>query len=127
MGGGRVQVVVELLDVFPVVPFGGGQAEKTFFQDRIPAVPKGQTEAEPGFPIAEAEEAILPPAIDPGTRMVMREVVPARTMLRVVLANRAPLAFGQVRPEELPVFFGGRLSLKAFVFGGGPKPQDVGS
>jgi len=122
MGGRRVQVVVELLDVLVMVSFGSSQTEEALLQDRIAAVPQGQTEAQPRFAIAEAEKSVLPPAIDPRSRVVVGEIVPAGSIRGVVLADGAPLALGQIGAEEPPVLIMTGAP-KTIVLGGGGVPQ----
>ena len=51
----------------------------------------------------DAEQAVLAPAVGAAARVVVREVVPAVAVGRVVLAHRAPLPLGEVRPPALPV------------------------
>jgi thymidylate synthase len=46
-----------------VVALRTGQAEKTFFEDGVGAVPKGRSEAQALFPVAKPEDAVLAPTV----------------------------------------------------------------
>src|SRR5215472_10246800 len=86
-----------------MVALGPRQAEQPLLQDRVAPVPQREREAEAAFPIADAEQSVLAPAIGPAARVVVREVLPAGARLGVVLAYGAPLTLGQIGPEALPV------------------------
>jgi len=101
-----------------VVPFGSGEAEEAFFQDGVAAVPQREAKAHTRLPVAKAEQPVLAPAIGARPCVVMREIVPASPIRGIVLANRSPLALGQIRTEEPPVLADGALSLDALMLGG---------
>src|SRR5439155_7748562 len=101
--GGRIEVVVELLDVFSVIALRPGQAEEPLFQNRIAAVPERQREAEATLAIGDAEQPVLAPAVDTAAGLVMRKILPAGPPGRIVLPDRAPLAFSEIGPPALPV------------------------
>src|SRR5207247_6842843 len=61
----------------------------------------------------QPEEPVLAPAVGAAARVVVGEVVPGGAVGRVVLAHRAPLALGQVRPPALPVAFTASVLLEA--------------
>ena len=103
VGRGGVQVEVGLLDVFAVIAFRPRQAEQPLLEDGIPAVPERQREAEPGLAVADAEEAVLAPAIGPAPGVVVGEVFPDVAVPGVVLPNGSPLPLGEVRTPPLPV------------------------
>jgi hypothetical protein len=102
-GGGGVEVEVALLDVLAVVALGVGESEKAFLEDRILAVPQGHGEAQPALVIAQAQEAVLAPAVGPAAGVVVGQVAPGVAVGGVVLAHRPPLALRQVRSPALPV------------------------
>ena len=102
VGRRRVDVEVVLLDVLAVVPLAVGQAEEALLQDRVPLVPQREREAETLLVVADPAEAVLAPAIGPGTGLVVREVVPGVAVLAVVLADRPPLPLAQVGSPLLP-------------------------
>src|SRR5205807_3735696 len=52
--------------------------------------------------VGNAGQAILPPAVGTRARLVMGKVVPGITPFAVVLADRPPLAFAEVRSPSLP-------------------------
>jgi hypothetical protein len=73
---------------------------------RIGSTPfhKRGREAEAAFAVGEAEQAVLAPAIGAAARVVVREIIPAIAVGRIILAHRAPLPLGQIGPPALPVF-----------------------
>src|SRR5689334_14651232 len=50
--------------------------------------------------------------------MVVRKVLPCATIRAVILAHRAPLPLGQVRPPALPILLPGTCFFKSAVFDG---------
>src|ERR1700745_2444007 len=50
--------------------------------------------------------------------MVVRKVLPCGTIRAVILAHRAPLPLGQIRPPALPVLLPGTRFFKSAVFDG---------
>src|SRR4030095_5498167 len=100
---GRVDVVVALLYVLAVVSFGPSETEESLLQNGVDAVPECGSEAESTFAVAEAEQAILAPAVGSAASVVVREVGPAFTVGGVILADGPPLTLGQVRSPALPV------------------------
>src|SRR5438552_2900121 len=105
MGRRGVQVVVVLLHVLAVVPLGTGEAEQPLLEDGVASVPQRQREAQPPLAVAHAEQPVLPPAVRPAARVVVRKRVPRRAVLGIVLAHGAPLALREVRAPALPVAF----------------------
>ena len=103
VGRGGVEVEVILLDVLAVVTLDAAEAEEAFLEDRVPAVPERQREAEPLVVVRDAGEPVLAPSVGARTRVVVGEGFPGRAVLRVVFAHRAPLAFAQVGAPALPV------------------------
>src|SRR5262249_22947141 len=99
-----VEVIVQLLAVLTVVALGPGQPEQPLLEDRVAAVPQREREAQPALAVADAEQAILAPAVDAAARVVVRKVRPAFAG-RVVLAHGAPLALRQVRAPAPPVVY----------------------
>src|SRR3989441_3413731 len=53
--------------------------------------------------VADADNAVLAPAVGAGARMVVRKVFPSRSMRAVILADCAPLPLGEVRSPALPM------------------------
>ena len=108
---GRVEVVVDLLDVLAVVALRPGQPEEPLLEDGIGAVPQRQGEAQPAAVVADAEQAVLAPAVRARTGVVVRERCPRRAVGGIVLADGAPLALGEIRTPAVPAGgSGGRLS-----------------
>ena len=103
VAGHRVQVPPVLLDVLAVVALRAGQPERPLLQDRIPPVPQRQGKAQPLLDIAEPGQAILPPPVRPGPRLIVRQVIPRVAVGAVILPDRAPLPLAHIRPPPVPV------------------------
>jgi len=101
-----------------VVALPARHAEEALLQDGVVPVPERQPEAHQAPVVAEPEEAVLPPAVRAQVRVVEREVVPGLAVRRVVLADRAPLTLGQVRPPAAPLLAGVARVEQAAVLGG---------
>src|SRR5580698_9005068 len=67
--------------------------------------------------VAKAGDAVFAPAVSAGTRVIVREIIPGVAVGAVVLANRAPLAFGKIRTPALPMDFAFAAGFEAFGFG----------
>ncbi len=113
-----IEIVVALFDVFAVIAFGSGDAEQSFFQDRIATVPKPDRKTESTFAITDPQQAVFAPAVGAAAGVIVRKIAPRRVAaLAVVLANGAPLAFGQVGSPTLPVLLALFALMQSFVFG----------
>src|SRR3989442_5921292 len=97
-----VEVEVVLLDVLPVIALDVGEAEQSLRDDRILAVPQGQREAEKLLVVGDPGQAVFPPTIGAGARLVVAEVLPRVAAFAVILANGAPLPLAQIRAPLLP-------------------------
>jgi len=100
VGRRAVQVEVVLLDVLAVIGLAVGQAKQTFFQDRVPAIPQSNREAELLLVIGDPGQTIFSPVV--GARLVVTKVVPRIPVGAVVFANCTPLPLTQIRPPLLP-------------------------
>ena len=84
--GRAVEIEVVFLDILAVIAFAIGQAEESLLQDRVPAIPQSDREAELLFVIGDSGQTIFAPAVSAGTGLVMTEVVPRISVLAVVFA-----------------------------------------
>ena len=98
-----VEVVIKLLHVFAVIALAVRQAEKPLLQNRVLPIPEGQSQTEALMVVAQAGDAIFAPAIGPAARLVVGEVIPGGPVRTVILADRSPLAFAQVRAPAPPM------------------------
>jgi hypothetical protein len=76
MGRSRVEIEVIFFNVLAVVALRVGQPEKSFFENRVLAVPQRQREAQALVVVGETCQTVLAPAIRPGARLIVAEVVP---------------------------------------------------
>ena len=103
MAGHAIEIVVELLDVFAVVALGVGQAEQTFLQDRVAAVPHRQGQAQQLPVVGEPGDPVLAPSVRAAARVIVGQVVPEFAIRAVVFAHGPPLALAQVWTPAAPV------------------------
>ena len=71
-----VEIEVILFDIFAMIALVAGQPKQAFLEDRIPAIPEGEGEADELMPIADASDTILAPAIGLGTGLIVGKIVP---------------------------------------------------
>ena len=105
-----IDVEVVFLDILAVIALGIGQAEQPLLQDRVPFIPQRESQAQPLLVVADPGKTILTPPVGARARLIMREVRPGVSAVAVVLANRPPLTFAQVRPPSPPGLTRTRLS-----------------
>ncbi len=111
MAGQRIRVPPVFLDVLPVVALRTSQPEHPLLQDRIGPVPQRQPQAQVMVNIGQPRHAVLVPPERTGPGMIMRKILPRVATVAVVLPNRAPGPFRQVRPPLVP-----RIRLEQVVF-----------
>ena len=99
---GRVGVPVVLLDILAVIALSAVEAEQALLEDRVLTVPQRQRKAGVLQQIAQARQAVLVPAEDPGVGVFEGEVLPGIAVRGVVLAHRPPCPLGQVGPPLVP-------------------------
>ena len=102
VGRRAVEVEVVLLDVLAVVAFAVREPEEPLLQDRVLAVPQGEGEAEVLLVVGDPSQAVLAPAIRPGTGVIMGEEVPGIAVVAVVLPHRPPLPVREIRSPFPP-------------------------
>src|SRR5262245_23617550 len=113
-----IEIEVILLGIFSVIAFVSGQSEYAFLQNRIAPVPQRQGEADDLVPVADPGNSILAPAIGSRSGVIVRKKLPGGSARAVVLAHRAPLALGKVRPPTLPILFARAIVFEPNVFSG---------
>ena len=91
--------------VLAVIAFAAGQTKQALLENCIAAVPQGQGEADALVAIADSCEAILIPSVGPGSRLIVRKVVPCGATGAVVLENRPPGSLAQIRSPAFPVLY----------------------
>ena len=73
-----------------MVTLAAGQAEKALFEDRILSIPERDRKADPLMPVRDAADAVVVPPIGARTRVIMRKVIPRRSIRAVILTNGPP-------------------------------------
>ena len=112
MAWGRIEVVIELLDVLAVIAFAVGQPKHSLLQNRIALVPQRKAEAQTLLRIGETREPIFSPAVGATARVVVGKVIPGCTMSAVIFAHGAPLPLRQIGAPLLPAFTGREAVVK---------------
>ena len=112
-----VEVVIKLLDVLAVIALLVRQPKEPLFQDGIFAIPQSDGEAKCFFFVAETGNPVLAPAIGAAAGMVVRKVIPRRTVRAVIFADRSPLALAKVRSPAAPGLYLALGFIEAILFG----------
>jgi len=105
VGGGGIEVVVALFDVFAVVAFVAAESEKALFEDRVLAIPEGGGEAEAALAVGPTLQSILTPAVGAHACVVVGKGTPAPAAGGVVFTDGSPLALAELGTPALPIFF----------------------
>ena len=98
-----IQIKIAFLHILAMVSFRPAQAEESFLQDAVFAIPKCQRKAQAAFSIADSQQPVFTPPVGAAAGMIMGKVIPAVTKVRVIFAHSTPLPFRQIRPPTLPV------------------------
>ena len=99
----RVEIPPVLLGVLAVVALVAGEAVDALLEDRVAPVPERERQAQALLDVREPGEAVLAPAVGPRAGVVVRQVLPRRAVLAVVLPHRPPLPLREVRAPVVPV------------------------
>jgi|SRR5574338_1543618 hypothetical protein len=102
MGRRALDVKVVLFDVFAVIPLTVGQSEEPFLQDGIFSIPEDEGKTEELSVIRDTRQSIFPPAISPGTSLVMGKILPCISGPAIILTDCSPLALAQIGTPLLP-------------------------
>lgn len=86
MGGGRVEVVVELLHVFAVVSLVAGDTKEAFLEDAVLAIPEGEAETKTLVVVGNTTETVFTPPVYARAGVLVREMAPCVAVRRVILA-----------------------------------------
>ncbi len=108
-----LEVPPVLLGVLAVVALGAGQAEHPLLEDRVPAVPQGQPEAELVADVRDAGHPVLVPPVRARAGVVVGEGPPGVAVRGVVLAHGAPGALAEVGAPLVPGVGGEQVGLGA--------------
>ena len=96
------EVIHRVFDVFSVVAFGIAETEQAFFENGILAVPEHGRETEQTAFVAQAQQAVLPPAVAAQVAVVEGKGVPGVAIAGIILADCAPLPITQIGPPAIP-------------------------
>ena len=97
-----IQIIVTFLHVLPMVAFITVQAKKALFEDGVAAIPKCWSKTHATLPVCPALQTVLPPTVRPSSRVVVREGVPAVTMVGIIFTHGPPLPFAEEGAPALP-------------------------
>ncbi len=73
VGGGRIEVVVALFHILPVVALVPAETEEALLENGVLAIPQGGGKAEAAAAVAPALEAVLTPAVGAAAGLVVGE------------------------------------------------------
>src|SRR5579863_8644478 len=97
-----IQIVVELLDVFAVISFSVRETEKTLLQEGIAAVPKSDAHANSELVVGVSGKSVFAPTIGATAGVLVRQILPSRTVGAIILTHRSPLPFAEIGAPESP-------------------------
>jgi hypothetical protein len=117
VGRRAVDVEVILLQILAVIPLARDQPEWPLLEDRIPAVPQRQREAQHLKTVADSGQPVFAPAIRLAPRHVVREEVPRGAIGAVVLADGAPGSLAEIRSPAMPLPTCSRFGKAVVLFG----------
>ena len=92
MGGGGIEIVIELFAILAMIALAIGQAKQALLENRIAFVPEGKRKAKSLVMISESGDAILAPSIRTTAGMIVGEISPRR--YRVGYSLLAPFPIG---------------------------------
>jgi hypothetical protein len=117
MGRRVVEVIVEFLDIFPMISFMAVQAKEPFLKYGVLAIPEDKSKTEVLVDIGDACWAILTPPVYARVRVVIGEIIPGFAFLTVVFAHGPPLALAQVGSPPFSEDLMCHVVAKSFIFG----------
>jgi hypothetical protein len=91
------------LETFAMITLRVAQTKQSFLQEIVLLVPKRKGNVLKAVSIAHTGNAIFAPSISSGPCLVMGEMTPSISIVRVVLAYCCPLSFSNIRTPLLPV------------------------
>ena len=102
MGGSAVEIEVVFLYVLSVVALVVVESEGSLLYYGIVLIPERKGKTELLLVVGYAGKSILAPAVCAGTGLVVGEVCPGISGIAVILPDRTPLPFTQIRAPFLP-------------------------
>ena len=102
MRGGGVEVVINLFHVLAVIPLPVRQTKESLLENGVAPIPEGERQAKVLLIIRPARDPIFTPPISPTAGVIMRKISPSITAGAIILTNRTPLAFRNIRPPAPP-------------------------
>jgi len=103
MRRGVVNVEMCFLDTLAMVSLWVAQTEQSLLQKRILLVPEGKSDMLQAMAITDTSDTVLTPSERSGSSLVVREVAPSITVVRVIFSDGSPLPLGGVASPFLPV------------------------
>lgn len=111
-----VDMEMSLFETFTMIPLGIAQTEQPLFQESILLVPKSEGNMLVAVGIADSSNAILTPSESSRSSLIMGEVAPGISVMRVVFSNRSPLSLSSIATPLLPVLLPFTIFFQAFFF-----------
>ena len=119
MRGRGIEIEILLFYVLAVITLGAGEAEEPLLENGVASVPKRQGETDAAFAVGNAQEPVLAPSICPAARLIVRKIIPAIAIGRIILAHRGPLPLREIGPPPFPICLAIAIILEAVAFGVG--------
>src|SRR5688572_28770248 len=87
-----------------MVSFIAREAEDTFFQNGISAVPESDGETDILMTVGDAGQPVFVPAISTGAGLVVRKRFPCGSVRTIVFPDGSPSPFAEIGPPAFPMF-----------------------
>src|SRR5260370_21627473 len=113
-----MEVEVVFFHVLAVIALISGEAEESFFQNRVAPVPQCQSETHHLVTVADSSDAVFSPPISARTRVVVRKKLPGSAAFTVVVSDPSPLPLGEIGPPPFTMLFAGSRFFDPAVFSG---------
>lgn len=116
MCGGVVDVKMSFLETLSVVSLRVAQTEQSFLEKFVLLVPESKGDMLVAMSVTDTSYAIFSPSESSRTGLVVGEMAPSITVVRVVLSDCCPLPLSSVTSPLLPILGTVSILLEALLF-----------
>lgn len=116
MRRGIVNMEVSFLETFTVISLRVAESEKSLLQKLILLVPESESDMLVAVTVTDASNAILTPSESSRSSLIMGEMTPGVTVMRIVFSDCSPLSFSSIATPLLPVLRALAILLQPLLF-----------
>lgn len=99
-----VDMEMSFLQTFTVVTLRVAQTEETLLQEGILLVPEGKCDMLVAMSVTNTSNTIFTPSESSRASLIVREMAPSITIMRIVFPDSSPLSLSSVATPSFPVF-----------------------